>query len=278
MDSTVIVLIVIIVLLLLGLGAAGVMLSRRRRTERLQQTYGSEYERSVRETGDRRSAEAELTSREKRHEELDIRDLRPEERKEYRNTWSGIQSGFVDDPVQSVHAADRLVDDIMKTRGYPVEDFDRRAEDISVAHPGVVEHYREARSVRDATDRGEVDLDQQRKAVTSYRSLVDALLGDKSADDSHRRTAGRADDRADDAATTDDAVTTDRHRAEDRAVDNGRVDEHRTDTDVRQDVNGHLPDSRYDGTDRAVDAPVDDSRYADDTRPATRPQTEEHTR
>jgi len=263
-DSTVIVLIVIIVLLLLGLGAAGVMLSRRRRTERLQQTYGSEYERSVRETGDRRSAEAELTSREKRHEELDIRDLRPEERKEYRDSWSRIQSGFVDDPVKSVHAADRLIVDIMKTRGYPVEDFDGRAADISVAHPGVVEHYRNARKVRDETDRGgEVNLDQQRQAVTSYRSLVDALLEDTSPAD-HRRT--------DDAARTDD------HRVDGRAVDNGRVDERRADADVRHDGNGHLPDSRHDGTDRVVDAPVDDRRYADDTRPANRPQTEEHTR
>ena len=50
MDSTVIVLIVVIVLLLSGLGGRGVMLSRRKRSERLQEHYGPEYERSVRET------------------------------------------------------------------------------------------------------------------------------------------------------------------------------------------------------------------------------------
>ena len=102
MDTTVIVLIVLIVLLLLALGAAGVMLSRRRRSERLQEHFGTEYERSVRESGDRRKAEAELTTRERRHADLDIRDLRPEERERYRATWSDIQAGFVDDPVRSV--------------------------------------------------------------------------------------------------------------------------------------------------------------------------------
>ena len=195
MDSTVIVLIVIIVLLVLALGAAGVVLSRRRRSERLQEHYGPEYERSVRETGDRRAAEAELTTRERRVAELDIRDLRPEEREQYRATWADIQQGFVDDPVRSVHAADRLVTDIMRTRGYPVDDFDRRAEDISVAHPDVVQHYREARAVREATDNdNRVDTDQQRKAVTSYRSLVDALLG-SDANDDERRSDGRHRDR-----------------------------------------------------------------------------------
>ena len=223
MDSTVIVLIVIIVLLVLALGAAGVVLSRRRRSERLQEHYGPEYERSVRETGDRRAAEAELTTRERRVAELDIRDLRPEEREQYRATWADVQQGFVDDPVRSVHAADRLVTDIMRTRGYPVDDFDRRAEDISVAHPDVVQHYREARAVREATDNdNRVDTDQQRKAVTSYRSLVDALLG-SDANDDERRSDGRHRDRH-----------TDDRRIDERQYDDD-ADRRRTDDDVRDD-------------------------------------------
>ena len=246
MDTTVIVLIVLVVLLLLALGAAGVMLSRRRRSERLQEHYGSEYERSVRETGDRRAAEAELTTRERRHAELDIRDLRPEERERYRASWSDIQQGFVDDPVRSVHAADRLVTDIMRTRGYPVDDFDRRAEDISVAHPDVVEHYREARSVREATDDGsQVDADQQRRAVTSYRSLVEALLGsdatmtgghdDRGHDDRPRRPGPRRRAREnrhqDDRRVDDDRV--DDRRYDDRNADPERTDGRRTADDHR---------------------------------------------
>lgn len=176
-DIAVIVLIVVIVLLVLALGAAGFLISQRRRTERLQEHYGSEYERSVGETGDRRSAEAQLTEREKRHRELDVRDLQPAERERFVSSWTSIQGDFVDDPVQAVRDADRLVVDIMRTRGYPVDDFDRRAEDVSVEHPDVVQHYREARAVREATEHGPVDTEQQRRAVRSYRSLIEALLG-----------------------------------------------------------------------------------------------------
>lgn len=262
MDSTVIVLIVIIVLLLLGLGAAGVVISRRRRSERLQETYGSEYERSVRESGDRKSAEAELTSRERRHSELDIRDLRPEEREGYRATWSDIQQGFVDDPVQSVREADRLVTDIMRTRGYPVDDFDRRAEDLSVAHPAVVQHYRDARTVREAIDQGnEVDTDQQRRAVTSYRSLVDALLGSDTATDGHDR---RADDRyADDDRHADDRPADDRHPNDRRHTDDG---------DGRRDARHATDDRRHTTDDRNADR-----RPTDDHGPIGH-QTEERTR
>lgn len=175
MEPTVIVLIVVIVLLVLALAAAGVLLSRRRRSEQLQEQFGPEYERRVAETGDRRSAEAELAAREKRHRSLDIRDLRPEEREQFSRSWAQIQRGFVDDPVRSVREADTLVVEIMRARGYPVDDFDQRAEDVSVEHPDVVHHYREARAVRDAD--GPVDTERQRSAVTSYRALVDALLG-----------------------------------------------------------------------------------------------------
>ena len=85
-----------------------------------------------------------------------MRDLNPEERDRFRASWNEIQRGFVDDPRQSLRSADLLVAEIMRTRGYPVDDdFDRRADDLSVDHPRVVQHYREARQVRDAS--GEVD-------------------------------------------------------------------------------------------------------------------------
>ncbi|QYN31891.1 hypothetical protein K1T35_24975 [Pseudonocardia sp. DSM 110487] len=197
MDSTVIVLVVVIVVLVLALIAAGVMLFQRRRTERLQEHYGPEYERSLSEAGNRRAAEAQLTEREKRHRNLEIRDLRSEERDRFAASWADIQREFVDDPKRAVRDADALVLDIMRTRGYPVGDdggdFERRAEDISVEHPDVVQRYREAHSVRDATERGDVDTENQRSAVTSYRSLVTALLDTRG--DGNRADDNRRDDR-----------------------------------------------------------------------------------
>jgi hypothetical protein len=264
-DTTV--LIIIIVVLLIALAAAGVLLSRRRQSERLQEHYGPEYERSVRESGDRRKAEAQLTEREKRVKELDIRELRPEERDRFSTAWSEIQRGFVDDPVKSVRAADGLVVDIMRTRGYPVDDFERRAEDVSVEHPDVVHHYREARAIKDATDHGTVDTDQQRKAVTSYRSLVEALLGQGHGDDR------RSDDRRDDVRHSDDR--------QDVRSDNGRSDDRRPADDRSAEGRHYADDARTDPG-YNDDAPTD-RRYADDpaagTRPTDRPNTtEEHTR
>jgi hypothetical protein len=176
-EPTVIVLIVVVVVLVIALAAAGALLARRRRSERLQERYGSEYDRELAETGDPKKAEARLVEREKRHSSLDVRDLRPEERDHFGATWAAVQRGFVDDPVLAVRQADGLVVEIMRTRGYPVDDFEQRAADISVEHPDVVQHYRAARSVRDATEHGTADTEQQRHAVTSYRSLVEALLG-----------------------------------------------------------------------------------------------------
>lgn len=176
MDISV-VLIVVVVLVALLLVAAGILLARRRRSKRLQEHYGPEYDRLVADTGDRRAAEARLAEREARHRDLDVRELHADERERFAVAWAGIQRGFVDDPVRAVRDADGLVVDILRTRGYPVDDDERRAEDVSVEHPGVVHQYREARAIREATERGGADTEEQRRAVTSYRALVEALLG-----------------------------------------------------------------------------------------------------
>jgi hypothetical protein len=177
--------VVVIVLVLLAV-VVGVVLMRRRRSEQLREHFGPEYERRVSATGDPRAAEAELAERQKRREEFDVRDLSPEERTRFRDSWNEVQRGFVDDPHGSLRSADLLIAEIMRTRGYPVDDdFDRRADDLSVDHPRVVQYYREARQVHDASgsDSEAVDTERQRTAVTSYRRLVDALLGDDGDDD-----------------------------------------------------------------------------------------------
>ena len=162
--------VVVIVLVLLIVAVLGIVLARRRRSTQLQEHFGPEYERSVASSGDRRAAEAELAERRQRREEFDVRDLRPEERDRFRGSWNEIQRDFVDDPRRALHSADLLVVEVMRLRGYPVEDdFDRRADDLSVDHPRVVQHYREACEVRDASADGaaDVDTERQRTALTS---------------------------------------------------------------------------------------------------------------
>ena len=124
-----------------------------------------------------RAAESELRDRAKRHDELELRTLDSSERADFDRRWTDVQAEFVDDPSTAVRDADGLVVEVMSARGYPVEeDFDRRADDLSVEHAEVVQRYREARRIAEANEDGRVDTEDLRQAVTSYRALVQALL------------------------------------------------------------------------------------------------------
>jgi hypothetical protein len=64
----------------------------------------------------------------------------------------------------------------MKARGYPVDDFEQRAADISVEHPGVVANYRAAHDIAVRRSQGKADTEDLRSALIGYRSLFDELL------------------------------------------------------------------------------------------------------
>jgi hypothetical protein len=168
--------IVIAIAILLILILLGWMVWTRRRTGMLQTSFGPEYERTVQEVGDRRGAESELQTRRKRLEKLDIRPLSPEARRNFAEAWQGTQSRFVDEPNEAVSEADRLVVAVMSERGYPMEDFDQRAADVSVDHPMVVQDYRAAHAVSLANKDGRADTEALRQAMVHYRSLFEELL------------------------------------------------------------------------------------------------------
>lgn len=174
-------LVLIAVLLVLAVGIY--VTARKRRTEGLRDTFGSEYDRVTREAGGTRRAEAELLERRKRHDSFDIRDLTDEQRKDYRLEWERVQSRFVDEPTEAVAAADELVQRVMADRGYPVEDFDRRAADLSVEHPEVVANYRAAHGISLASAHGEASTEHLRQATIHYRALFGELLGANDAPD-----------------------------------------------------------------------------------------------
>jgi hypothetical protein len=176
MDQVTLIAIVVGVLLL---AAVGFVLWQRRRTEELRTRYGPEYERAVQTTGDQRRAESELLRREERVKHLDIRPLAAEERTRFAGDWRTVQSRFVDDPRGAVSEADRLVEDTMKVRGYPISDFDQQAADLSVHHPRVVENYRAARDIARRHRRGEASTEDLRQAMVYYRELFVDLLEDR---------------------------------------------------------------------------------------------------
>jgi hypothetical protein len=168
------VLVIIIIALLVALA---VVVMRQRRSKELKEGFGPEYQRVVEERGDQRSAESELAERRKRREQLDIRPLDPGDRDRYAEQWRATQKRFVDDPSGAVGEADELVIAVMRRRGYPVDDFDQRAADVSVDHPVVVENYRAAHDISTANADGRARTEDLRQAMVHYRALFDDLLG-----------------------------------------------------------------------------------------------------
>jgi hypothetical protein len=176
-NITLIVVIVVAILVVVGI-VVGYQIARQRRSTQLREHYGPEYDRALDQAENQREAESELRDRAKRHDKLELRSLDSSEREDFERRWSDVQGQFVDDPSNAVRNADLLVVDVMSARGYPVEDFDQQADDLSVPYPEVTQRYREARRIAQANEDGNVDTEDLRQAVTSYRSLVQTLLAD----------------------------------------------------------------------------------------------------
>ena len=174
-----------VVVLLLGL-AAWAYTSRRRRMN-LRERFGPEYERTVEAVGPAR-AESVLRERAERVSRFNLRKLTQEQADAFTREWRRIQARFVDNPDGAVAEADQLVTQVMTARGYPLEDFDRRADDVSVDHPVVVQNYRSARALALRRQQGEADTEEMRQAVVNYRALFDELL-DVDSRGAHRRAS-----------------------------------------------------------------------------------------
>jgi hypothetical protein len=180
--------ILIAVGLLVVIGVA-VFAADRKRSRRLQGKFGPEYQRTVAEHGGRREAESELREREQERDQLTIRPLSERSRERYHEQWEQVQSAFVDNPSGAVSQADRLVTEVLRERGYPVDDFERQAAIVSVDHPDVVSNYREAHTIYTSFERGDASTEDLRQAMTHYRALFDELLSD--VEQARTDTAGR---------------------------------------------------------------------------------------
>jgi FtsZ-interacting cell division protein ZipA len=201
MDTGLLVVILIVLALLVVLALVA---SRQMRSRRLRERFGPEYDRTVAEAGDRKQAESQLQERTERRQQLDIVPLDPADRDRYVEAWRQTQARFVDEPAEATREADRLITDVMRKRGYPIDDFEQRAADISVDHPQVVDDYRAAQAIAAANERSEASTEDLRQALVHYRSLFEELLevgraDDGRADDDRQPYDGRADTRAEEA-------------------------------------------------------------------------------
>lgn len=158
-------------LVIIGLVAAGV---RRSQSKRLAEHFGTEYDRTVEAAGSRKAAERELVDRVKAVKTFDIRPLSASERERYRGDWKRIEAQFVERPAMALVEAEELIEDVLRTCGYPIADFEQHAAHLSVKHPRVVEHYRAG---HDVMTRGSASTEERRQAMLHFRELFLDLVG-----------------------------------------------------------------------------------------------------
>jgi len=166
---------VAVVFLVIGVLAA-LALTRVQRTKRLKERFGPEYDRAMNEIGNKRQAEDELDARLAHVNALEIRPLTAEEVNQYALDWQETQTEFVDEPLTALQKADRLIREVMKAKGYPVEDFEQRAADISVDYPELVTDYRGLHLIAVKEKEEEVSTEEMRQAMVHGRALFENLI------------------------------------------------------------------------------------------------------
>jgi hypothetical protein len=184
-NSTLITIAIVVVMAALALALAWSYRQRRRRGE-LRERFGPEYDRTVQAVGTTGRAEAVLEQRAARVAKYRIHELNADESRRFAASWRASQAKFVDDPAAAVTEADALVTEVMTARGYPVNDWDRRVEDLTVDHADVVHHYRAAGEIAARHARHAASTEDLRQALVHYRELFADLLGPV---DTGRRTA-----------------------------------------------------------------------------------------
>ena len=173
-----------IVIVVIVVVAAVVVASGELRRARLRRQFGPEYDRLARQLGSRKKADAELAARQRRAQALDIRELSPEQQASYSGDWTAIQERFVDTPAEAVSAADTLIWEVMRDRGYPADDRDASLDALSFYHARPLEGYRQTLGLRTES----ASTEQLREAMIRHRALFEDLTGLRNG----RGQAGRA--------------------------------------------------------------------------------------
>jgi len=179
MSTGAIVGIIIAVIVVAAIVVLGPQLTRQMRMRR---QFGPEYDRLAKELGSKKAA-AELTARQRRVDALGIHPLTAEQQTSYGGEWTAIQERFVDAPAAAVSAADTLIWDVMRDRGYPADNRDASVEALSVYHARPLAGYRQAQDIRTES----ASTEELRTAMIRYRTLFRDLVGEAAT-----RSDGRA--------------------------------------------------------------------------------------
>lgn len=105
-----------------------------------------------------------------------LRALSAADRDRFLAEWQSAQAHFVDSPTAAIEEADRLIDEVMRLRGYPVGDATQRLADVAIGHPHLLDHYRGAFELARRSREGGAGTEELRQAMVHYRALFEDLL------------------------------------------------------------------------------------------------------
>ncbi|HEX2850243.1 MAG TPA: hypothetical protein VHN98_06810 [Acidimicrobiales bacterium] len=176
------VIVAIVVVAVIVIAAIAYAAYRKRQSDRLQERFGSEYDRTLEREGSKRDAERRLQERAEEHDKLDIRPLSRTQADSYVRRWRDVQAEFLDHPTDALASADALVADVMAARGYPVEqpaDASEHIDLVAMDHDDdVVKRYREGRRLYVRSVTGDATTEDARNAMLAYREVFDGLVSD----------------------------------------------------------------------------------------------------
>lgn len=179
MSTSEIVVLALVVLAVLAVLAVAVAAGKkRRRTQDLRGTFGSEYDRTVESSDKRRDAERDLAERKSRHDALEIRPLTSASRQRYLTAWAGVQSRFVDSPVLALSEADALLTQLLAERGFPTEDVRTQEEMLSVEHGHILDGFRAGHAIEQQNTTGHADTEQVRQGMLHFREVFEAMVSE----------------------------------------------------------------------------------------------------
>ncbi len=107
------------------------------------------------------------------HPPIRVRELSLTERQYFTQAWTALQATFVDDPRAAVVSADTLIQELLRCRGYPVDDA-IEVDRLCNHYPKVLMNYRKAHLL--AEDGDHASLEALREALIRFRDLYAGLI------------------------------------------------------------------------------------------------------
>ena len=145
---------------------------RKRERERLQHRYGPEFDRTVAEHRSTRAALEDLKEREEQHQQLALRDLNEADLVLVRKHMAMAQYRFVEDPADALRRTEGVLTEVLRAKGYPVEDRENAIRLFSVDHPTHAETLRTALDSSSTTD-----VDELRTRFLDARQTMAEVAG-----------------------------------------------------------------------------------------------------